>query len=92
MGRHLVARCNGYGAWAGLISSALVWWITRNYFHLEFMEQVTWYLSTGVLLTIIVSLSTPQQPKALLDKFYTTLHTPVGQEDKLRALGYEVRD
>ena len=85
-------RCNGYGAWAGLISSALVWWITRNYFHLEFMEQVTWYLSTGVLLTIIVSLSTPQQPKALLDKFYTTLHTPVGQEDKLRALGYEVRD
>ena len=46
------------------------------------MEQVTWYLSTGVLLTIIVSLSTPQQPKALLDKLLHHLRTlPVGQED-----------
>ncbi len=50
------------------------------------------YITTGVLLTIIVSLYTPEQPKALLDKFYTTMHTPVGQEDKLKALGYEVRD
>jgi Na+/proline symporter len=85
-------RCNGYGAWAGLISSALVWWITRDYFQLEFMEQVICYLSTGILFTIFVSLKTPALSEERLDRFYTTLHTPIGQEDKLRALGYEVRE
>ena len=85
-------RCNGLGAWAGVLGSILIWVWSRYYMGHELAEQVVWYLSGGILLTIAVSLLTSPQPKERLDRFYTVLHTPVGEEDKLRAAGIEVRD
>ena len=84
-------RCNGFGAWVGLLGSTAIWLFTKYHLEWELADQVVWYLSGGSLLIIITSLLTPEQPKALLDKFYAVLHTPVGKEDELRAAGIEVR-
>jgi len=39
---------------------------------------------------IVVSLLTPPESAERLDRFYTVLHTPVGQELKLREAGIQV--
>ena len=39
---------------------------------------------------IIVSLLTPKPDQDRLDRFYTILHTPVGEEHKLREAGIKV--
>jgi hypothetical protein len=33
---------------------------------------------------IVVSLLTPREPQDKLDEFYALLHTPIGQEDRLK--------
>ena len=39
--------------------------------------QMAAYVSTGVIVGIIVSLITPRPPKERLDKFYRLIHTPI---------------
>ena len=45
------------------------------------------YIIGGFAALIIVSKNTKPIAKERLDRFYTLLHTPVGQEDKLREAG-----
>ena len=85
-------RCNGYGAWAGMLGSMGIWAWSRYAAGHDLAVQVTYYLAGGVILLIGVSLLTSPQPAALLDRFYAVLHTPVGQEHKLREMGIEVRE
>ncbi len=85
-------RCNGYGAWAGVVGSLGIWIWSRFVMGHELADQVAYYLCGGVVLTIVVSLLTPMQSRALLDRFYTVIHTPVGQEHKLREAGIDVRE
>jgi SSS family solute:Na+ symporter len=47
------------------------------------------YLITGVVVLIAVSLLTPQHDRRTVDEFYARLDTPVGDEDQLRAAGYQ---
>jgi len=48
------------------------------------------FLAAGILAMVIVSLLTRGKPEKELDDFYTLIHTPVGQEDKLREAGIPV--
>lgn len=48
------------------------------------------FLAAGILAMIVVSLLTKGKPEKELDNFYTLIHTPVGQEDKLREAGIPV--
>ncbi len=48
------------------------------------------FLTFGILAMIIVSLLTKGKSKKELDDFYTLIHTPVGQEDKLEEAGIPV--
>lgn len=52
--------------------------------------QMFWIVATGFPVMIIVSLLTKRESKVMLDKFYTVMHTPVGQEHKLREAGIKV--
>ena len=80
-------RANRWGAWASIAVSGAVLIFASD---LSLADQIAWYLSCGVFAMIVVSLLTPPEPAAMLDRFYTILHTPVGQEQRLRDAGIEV--
>ena len=83
-------RCNTWGAWAGILTAIGLWTLTRFHLEWELQYQFVLYLSGGFLAMIVVSLLTPRQDQAQLDRFYTILHTPVGEEHKLREAGIKV--
>jgi Na+/proline symporter len=91
-------RANRYGAWASIAGAGAVLLLTSNQTlfgislgaPLPMAEQIAWYLSVGFAAMIVVSLLTPQESETMLNKFYTVLHTPVGQEQKLRDAGIQV--
>ena len=83
-------RCNSYGAWAGVVGSASLWYLSRFVWGWELAQQFTLYIVGGFVMLIVVSLLTPRMKKEQLDTFYTVLHTPVGEEHKLREAGIEV--
>lgn len=83
-------RCNQWGAWAAIITAVALWSLSRFQWEWELQYQFVLYLSGGFLALIVVSLLTPKQSEAQLDRFYTILHTPVGDEHKLREAGIVV--
>lgn len=87
-------RSNRYGVWASLIVTILCSLYVGKYFDfglgLGLAWQITIYLPVGFLVFIIVSLFTKPEPEEKLNKFYTLLHTPVGEEYKLKEAGIEV--
>ncbi len=91
-------RANRWGAWACIIAAGTVLLFTSGTtlfgvelgIKLSLADQIAWYLCIGIGTLIIVSLLTPPEPKEMLDRFYTVLHTPVGQEHKLREAGIKV--
>jgi Na+/proline symporter len=85
-------RCNGYGAWAGILGSVGIWAYCNYELGLELQDMIVWYLVGGVLLMIVTSKSTPALSEPALDKFYDFMHTPVGQEQDLIDKGYEMRE
>ena len=79
---------NAPGAWAGIIVSATLYWISGEYgWGWELPDQYVLYIVGGFAALIIVSKLTKPVDKDKLDKFYLRLHTPVGQEHKLREAG-----
>ena len=96
-------RCNAPGAWAGLIVSALLFAISgEEIIHWESLgiaisglgwelpHRYVLYITGGFAALIIASILTKPQDPQRLDRFYTLLHTPVGQEHKLREAGIKV--
>ena len=87
-------RANRYGAWASFIASTAAWLLGLNVFGwtgdrgLPYL--ITFYLLSGIGAGVLVSLLTKPEPEALLDRFYITINTPIGQEDKIeRVVGKE---
>jgi hypothetical protein len=70
--------------------SIVLWGLSRFVWGWELQHQFILYILGGFSALVIVSLLTPPMDKAKLDRFYTILHTPVGQEDKLREAGIQV--
>jgi len=81
-------RTNAAGAWAGIIVSASLFWISGEYgLGWELPDQYVLYIVGGFAALIIVSKLTKPQDDKKLDQFYIRLHTPVGQEHKLVEAG-----
>jgi Na+/proline symporter len=87
-------KSNRYAVWASLIVTILSSLYVGDYFDfglgLGIAWQITIYLPLGFLTFIIIGLLTKSEPKENLDKFYTLLHTPVGEEHKLKEAGIEM--
>jgi Na+/proline symporter len=76
------ARANSNGAWASLIGSTAVFlsaWLLRWTEAWQMLAS----LVVGFALVIIVSLLTRPEPADRLQRFFTLLHTPVGEEKNL---------
>jgi len=89
-GAVLWRRCNAWGAWASILVSSGLWALAKYRWQWELQDQFTLYLAGGFLALIVVTLLTPPMDGKRLDRFYTVLRTPVGQEHKLREAGIEV--
>lgn len=79
-------RANSYGAWASCLAALVVYVVTE--FVLDWPkalwpQQIAMLLGIGAAVGVAVSLLTPRPRKEVVEPFYTKLHTPVGQEDKL---------
>src|SRR5262245_26932816 len=76
------ARANSKGAWASLIGSTAVF-LTAWLLRWTKAWQMLASLLVGFALVIIVSLMTRPEPADRLQRFFTLLHTPVGEEKNL---------
>lgn len=87
-------RANRYGLWASLIVTSLCTILTGPYFSFGLgwttEYQIALYIPAGFITMIVVSLLTKSEPSEKLDKFYALLHTPVGEEYKLKEKGYDM--
>ena len=95
-------RSNRQGAFAGFLG-ALAGWLMMH-FHLTPLLAERWgrspeslmpyemliYLVMGFTANIVVSLLTKPEDEKRLNEFYTLIHTPIGQEEKLEEAGIEV--
>ncbi|UCE17237.1 MAG: hypothetical protein JSV84_10070 [Gemmatimonadota bacterium] len=82
-------RGNRYGFWASVIVTSGVYFLTRS-IGWSYPAQIVAYLSTGTITFIVTSLVTVPEPEKKLHAFYALLHTPVGEEYKLRNAGVEI--
>jgi Na+/proline symporter len=80
-------RANRYGAWASFLGGAAALLVGLYGFGWRgdagFPKLALLYLSTGLGCGVAASLLTPPEPESRLDRFYVTIHTPVGQEHYL---------
>ncbi len=83
-------RANRYGAWASALSMAAVSLFTENILGWPLHHQIALFLPVGVVVMIVVSWLTKQEPEEQLRKFYTLLDTPVGKEERLRKEKIEI--
>lgn len=87
-------KANRYGVWASIIVTIIATFVTGPYFSFGFgwaLEyQIAVYLPLGFITFIIVSLFTKPEKEEQLNKFYSLLRTPVGEEHKLREKGIDM--
>jgi Na+/proline symporter len=87
-------RSNRYAVWASVLVTVLITFITGPYFSFGFgwaiEYQIAAYLPAGILTFILVSFLTKPESEQTLNKFYALLHTPVGEEVKLKQAGIEI--
>jgi len=87
-------KANRYGLWASLIATSLCTLYTGPYFSFGLgwtpEYQIALYLPVGFITMIVVSLMTKNEPEENLDRFYSLLHTPVGEEYKLKEKGIKI--
>lgn len=77
-------RANRYGVWASLLTTTGISVLASASWKLPLEYQIAIYLPAGILVLIIVSLMTRPEPEEQIRRFYTLLHTPVGEEQKLK--------
>jgi Na+/proline symporter len=84
-------KANRYGLWATLVVTILATLYSGSYFSFGLgwstAAQIALYLPLGFLAMIVVSRFTKSEPEENLNRFYALLHTPVGEENKLREQG-----
>jgi Na+/proline symporter len=81
-------RANRYGAWASFLTATAAWVTGIHVFRwtgdpgLPYL--ITFYTLAGLVGGAIVSLLTRPEAKEQLDRFYLTINTPIGQEERLK--------
>jgi Na+/proline symporter len=84
-------RANRYGVIASVATSVGLALLTGPFgMNLPYEYQIATYLPGGLLMMILVSFLTKPEPEQRLNKFYALLHTPVGEEHKLKEQGVEM--
>ncbi len=83
-------RANRWGAWATVFVTVITQSLCKFYFELSFVHTGMIYLPIGFATMIVVSYFTPREPEEKLDEFYALLHTPIGQEDRLKYAEVEI--
>lgn len=81
--RTVVESMESFYAWTG----ASVPIIDNNKLDVPYMYPI--FLIPGLLVTILVSVVTPQHDERAVAEFYARLDTPVGQERRIREMGFE---
>lgn len=84
-------KANRYGAWSSMIITAILAF-TTDAMGWSFPEQVALYLPIGFVTMITVSYFTKREDEAIINRFYSLLNTPVGQEERLEAVGISASD
>ncbi len=79
-------RANRYGAWASTIGSALAFFGAKALGTSTAWASL-WSLLLGLVLIVAVSRFTPREPARALARVFLPLHTPVGEEHRLKELG-----
>ena len=80
-------KSNRQGMWAALLVGISLFMITRFWLELPFAFTVFVPTFSSALAMYLVSRFTKPESELLLNRFYCTLHTPLGQEAKLEAIG-----
>ncbi|MBK8946342.1 MAG: sodium:solute symporter family protein [Ignavibacteriae bacterium] len=84
-------KANRIGAAASIIVMSIIAIVTGPWIlKFPFEYQIALYLPAGFLVMIITSLLTKPESEVKLNEFYTLLHTPVGEEYKLKEKGIEI--
>jgi Na+/proline symporter len=78
---------NRYGVWASLVTTIGVSLFTGTVLQWPLEYQIAAYLPAGTVVLVIVSILTKAEPERQLEKFFTLLHTPVGEEHRLKEQG-----
>ena len=81
-------RGNRHGLWASIVITAAVA-LATDALGWPLAQQIAAYLPAGVAAFIIVSLLTKPEPTEQIRSFYVLLHTPVGEEWRLKEAGVE---
>lgn len=84
-------KANRYGAWSSMIITAILSF-TTDAMGWSFPEQVALYLPIGFATMVTVSYFTKEEDKAIINRFYSLLNTPVGQEHRLEEAGISAAD
>lgn len=79
-------RANRYGLWSSIVVTTSISLYTAS-LGWGLAEQIALYLPVGFGTFALVSLLTRPEPEEKLHAFYTLLHTPVGEEYRLKEAG-----
>src|SRR5262249_61794517 len=82
-------RANSKGAWASVIGSSMTFFVAQKIGWGQ-GGQLLSALLVGFALAIVVSMATRPEPADRLRRFFTLLHTPVGEEKNLERAGLGV--
>lgn len=84
-------RANRYGAIASSLVATIAWIVASKGFgwtgDTGTPYVISFYLILGIISGVVVSLVTKPESQSLLDRFYLTINTPIGQEDALAGVG-----
>jgi SSS family solute:Na+ symporter len=83
-------RANRHGMWASLAAGSSLLLATRFWLRMPFPYTVFIPTLSAALTMYLVSRLTRPESDVMLNRFYCTLNTPLGQEDQLRAAGIEL--
>ena len=84
-------RANRYAALASIATSAGLAVLTGPWvLNWPYSLQIATYIPAGFGMMIMISLLTRPEPERQLEKFYALLHTPVGEEWRLKEQGVEI--
>lgn len=84
-------RANRFGAIASCLAATGAWVVGLKVFgwtgDAGLPYVIAFYVIIGLAFGVIVSIMTKAESKPLLDRFYLTINTPIGQEARLTPIG-----
>ncbi len=87
-------KANRSGVWASLFTTVAISLMAGDFtpwsLRWSYEYQILAYLPAGFVVMVLVSFFAKSEPEEQLRKFYALLHTPVGEESRLREQGVPI--